>query len=350
MRTFCNLFYTVTSKVIIVLSLLILSWQLSTCFSANTVLYRENSTALKNVYSQWDNYNYETSVYLNTAVEEAIDNVMQYSLYYHRDSTDENTPILSADDNYRLICHEISSYRDFKFAIVNHTTGRIVSNIPDISYAEAGINVRSFFEGDESFLLAIRDAHNPYFESGSITDYNDYITKMSDSYRDTFDLYIYFGDNFCFLPGFEEFEETHNTVLSRVKEVTALSVVYIVIMAILFVLLLLLAGKNEVGGKVYPGLSDRLPNDLKLLLYIIVILSMAALYENSLYMAIRADNYDIWPSYSPDFYIARSHFSIIVNSSIILSAGCTLKRQYRLGTVFTNTYIYKFFFGYRDKK
>ena len=350
MKKFGNLLYTVISKTIIVLLLLFFSWQTSICLAENTVLYRENSTALKNVYHQWDNYDYKTSIYLHDAIEEAIKCVIEYSLYYHRDITDDNQTIVNADDNYKFIKGKISSYDNFTFAVVNHQTGRIVSNIEEINYKSSGLAIRSYFSDSGDHLIIIRDSHNPYYENGTITEYTEYVRELANTYDDNFDLYIYFGEGFSFDSCRDNYEKIHNSYLSRVKSGIFLSCVFIVIMGLLFLLLLLVTGKNEPGGKTYPGLSDRLPNDLKFLLYIVVLLSMGALYENSLYMAIRADSYDSWLTYSSNFYIVRSYVSVLVNVCIIMSAGCTVKRQYKLGTLITNTYIYKFFFERRDKK
>ena len=249
-----------------------------------------------------------------------------------------------------LITDKLALYKDFDFAVVNHTTGRIVSDISEINYQSSGVAVRRCFSGSEEFMLIIRNSHNPYYESGTITEYNDYVSRVSKSFSDNFDLYIYFGENFSFASEAENYEELHSSVLSRVKNVTAMAVVYILLALIVAIILILVSGKNEIGGKVYPGLSDSLPNDMKLLLFAIVIASMTWLYGNSLYMAIRAETYDMWPDFSAEFYIVRSYVVIVINTIISMIICCTLKRQYRLGTLFTNTYIYKIFFERRDKK
>ncbi len=350
MKRFLNLFYTMWSKVIIVAVLLMLMLGTSVCFSETTVLYRENETALKNVFTQWENYDYATSVYLSHAIEEAIDIVTEYSLYYHRDISNDAQVIVNADDNYKLIREKLSQYKDFHYAVVNHSSGRIVSDIDDLRYKDTGVDVRSFFKGSESNMLIIRDAHNPCFENGTMTDYTEYVREVAENYDDDFDLYIYFGEDFSFASKLQDYEKIHNNFLSRVRTVTVLSVIFIFIAAMFFVMLLIVSGKTEPGGKVYQGLSDRLPNDLKFLLYAIVLASMAALYENSIYMALRADSYDVWFSFSAEFYIFRSYIAILINVCILLSVGCTLKRQYRLGTLLTNTYIYQIFLKKSDRK
>ena len=72
MNRFLNLFYTMWSKIIIVFILLGLMLGAGMCFAQTIVLYRENDTALRNVYAQWDSSDYESSVFLSDSVEEAI--------------------------------------------------------------------------------------------------------------------------------------------------------------------------------------------------------------------------------------------------------------------------------------
>lgn len=348
MKRLSNLCYTIGAKIFLVLIIWFLSWQTSVCFAETTVLYLENDTALRNVWYQWENFDYRSSVYLQDEVEEAIDMVLEYCLYYHRDITDKNQTIISADEDYKRITDRLSSYKDFSFAVVNHTTGRIVSDIEEINYKKSGTAVRQFFSGREDCMLIIRNSHNPYYENGTTTEYNEYAINATMTYSDNFDLYIYFGEDFSFAAELEDYQAIHQRFLERVKTVTVMAAVYLLLVSAVFALLLIIAGKNEPSGKIYPGLSDRLPNDAKLLLFTIVIISMTALYENSLYMAQRADEYDIWPVFSSEFYIFRSYVAMIVNVSIIVCLGCTFKRQYKLGRLFTNTYIYKFFFEKHD--
>ena len=349
MKWLPNLFYTIWSKIIIVLLVMFFMLQTGICFADTTVMYRDNPTAVKNVLAQWDSYDYKTSEYLKTEIETAIDSVLQYSLYYRRDALSENHTIVNADDNYREITQELSSYKNFSFALVNHATNRIISNIPQINYKDSSIKVRKYFPEACDTLLIVRDARNPYFENGTMTDYNQYIAKLAESYNDSFDLYMYFGEDFSFVPNAESFEETHISTLARVKKSSRLSFIYIVIAAILFVFLLAVTGRHEPGGKIYPGISDTLANDTKLALFLIVILSMSALYENSLYMSLRAESVDLFLTYSSDFYIFRSYVALLVNSCIVMAACCTIRRQHKLGTLFTNTYIYQFFFAYKRK-
>jgi hypothetical protein len=347
MKWIPNLFYTIWSKILIVLLVMFFMLQTGICFADTTVMLRENPIAVRNVLAQWDSYDYKTSEFLKAEIERAIDSVLQYSLYYRRDTLSENQTIVNADDNYREITQLLSGYENFTFALVNHNTNRIISNIPKINYKDSSAKIRKYFPENSDSLLIVRDARTPYYENGTMTDYNQYIAELAENYDDNFDLYMYFGEDFSFISHAESFRQTHLSTLSRVRARTTLAFVYIAIAAVLFAFLLAVTGRHEPGGKIYPGISDTLANDTKLALFLVVIISMAALYENSLYMALRADTVDFVFTFSSDFYIFRSYVALLVNSCIIMAACCTIKRQHKLGTLFTNTYIYKFFFAYK---
>ena len=348
MKWIPNLFYTIWSKIFFVLLVMFMMLQTSICLADTTVMLRENPAAVKNALAQWDNYDYKTSEYLKSEIETAIDSVMQYSLYYRRDTVSDEQLIVNGDDNYRDIVDRLNAYDNFSFALVNHSTNLVISNIPKINYSKSSVNIRSYFPETSESLLIVRDAHNPYYETGTMTDYNQYISKLAESYEDNFDLYMYFGEDFSFVSDTEIFEETHTTTLARVKRSTRLSFVYIAIAILLFAFLLAVTGRYEAGGEIHPGISDTLANDIKLLLFSMIIMSMVTLYKNSLYMAVRAKTLDLFLSYSSDFYILRAYISLLISSCIIMAACCTVKRQYQLGTLFTNTYIYKLWFAYKD--
>ena len=348
MKWIPNLFYTIWSKIFIVLLVTFLMLLTGICMADSTVMLRENPTAVRNALAQWDDYNYKTSEYLKSEIETAIDSIMQYGLYYRRDTVNEDQFIVNGDDNYRDIVTRLDSYENFSFAIVNHSTNLVISNIPEINYLNSSVNIRSYFPETSEALLIVRDAHNPYYETGTMTNYNQYISKLAEEYEDNFDLYIYFGEDFSFVSDTEIFEETHITTLARVKKSTRLSFVYIAIAALLFAFLLAVTGRYEAGGEIRPGISDTLANDIKLLLFSMIIISMVTIYQNSLYMALKAESIGILPSYTSAFYISRSYIALLINSFIVMATCCTIKRQYQLGTLFTNTYIYKLWFAYKD--
>ena len=349
MKWIPNLLYTIWAKIIIVLLAMFCMLQAGVCLADSTIMLREDPIAVRNAINQWDQYDFATSEFLKSEIEIAIDSVLQYSLYYRRDAVNEDQNIVYADDNYREIANRLSSYENFDFAVINHATKKIISNIPEINYKDSSITVRKYFPSSCETLLIVRDAHNPFYENGTMTAYNHYVSKLSERYNDNFDLYIYFGEDFSFVGDTDSFEQAHLKSFARLEKSSRLAFVYIAITAVLFLLLLSVTGRHEAGGKIYPGISDTLANDCKLTLFTMVIASMATLYKNSLYMALRVETVDFFRSYSSDFYILRSYMALLISSCIIMAACCTILRQYKLGTLFTNTYIYKFFFEYYRK-
>lgn len=197
-------------------------------------------------------------------------------------------------------------------------------------------------------MLIVRDAGNPIFENGPLTDYVDFVSEEAKKYTDNFDIYISFGDNLEFAGNSEDFSHKHMEILSIVNGIFKGITVYLIIMLLIFVSLITVSGKRESVGKTYPALSDRLPNDLTFLLCLIIYLSMAALYENSLYMALRVthvENY--WLNRPPEFYIIRSNISMVLMIMTITTFSCTVKRQISCSTLLSNTYIYKVIKNYK---
>lgn len=116
-----NLLYTIWSKIFIVLMVTFFMLQTGICLADSTVMLRNNPVAVKNVFAQWDDYDYKTSEYLKSEIETAIDSILQYSLYYRRDTLSNDQFIVNGDDHYRDIVLKLESYENFSFALVNHT-------------------------------------------------------------------------------------------------------------------------------------------------------------------------------------------------------------------------------------
>lgn len=343
MKKLLNIFYIGAFKFFVVLALLLLSLQMSLCFSANIKLYKQNPAAMLNVFSQPEGFKYETSEFLKKEIKTAIDSVLQYSLYYHRSTPDTSPLTAKADDNYKEILNRFEGYKSFYFAVVNHDTERIISNLHSINLKSSGTAVRKYFPESEDFLMIIRNARTPYYVNGTMTDYTEYVTSLAETYSDDFDLYMFFGENFCFSGNEELYRQSHEATAAAAAGNFYKAVTTIAVIIPLAVVLFLICGKAHKGGRVYPGVTDKIPNDLKLLLYLIVYISMSALYENSIYMFLRAESLEFWINYSPEYYLLRSHISMLVSVCIILATGCTLKRQIRTGTLLSNTYLYKYY-------
>lgn len=414
-KRFLNIFFTTPSKAAVTALLIICSWLMNSEVVDILQLYRQDSTAVTNVLLQREDYDYKTSYFLTNEIETAIENVLEYSLNYHRndiskvDSSNEksaaeaitylaesfvknqyySTAFINAgfielipceesqshielagefftqsvcyeeirlkadnldlndfykratDEDYAAITGKLESYINFNFAVVNHNTNLIVSNIPSLNAKNSDVTVRRYF-GEDKNLLIVRDAKTPFFESGTMSEYVEFVSEQAKKYGDNFDVYISFGNNLEFAGDGENYSLRHTEALGKIGSDLKNTVVFLSIMLVLFIIILRVAGRREVAGKCYMSLSDRLPNDLKFLLYLIIYISMSALYENSLYMALRTSfTEDYWLNFSPEYYMLRSDISMVIMICIITSFACTIKRQLRCGTVISNSYIYK---------
>ena len=350
-KRFLNIFYTVHFKVLFVVLLMIFSWVMNSEFTELLSIYKQDRAALINVFIQWENFDYENSYFIKDSAETAIEDVLEYTLVYNRKALDLYTQYDNiATEEYNELISRLKSLRHFRYAVVNHKTDIIVSNIPELNARGPEANVRRYF-GDEKNLLIVRDAKSPIFENGTMVDYVEFVSEQAQKYPDDFDLYISFGDTMDFAGSSEEFSQKHNQVLLMVKSVFKNIIIYLIILFTLFVALISVAGQRELGGKTYLSLMDKLPNDIKIILYIIVYISLSALYENSLYMALQITNKaDFWFNYSADFYLARSNVSMVIMITIITVFACTLKRHIRCGTLISNTYIYKAVKNYKNKE
>lgn len=252
----------------------------------------------------------------------------------------------ATDEEYDAIVSHLNRLDSFYFAVVNHKTHIIISNIPSLNGQAPGVSVRSYFP--ESNLLILRESKSPYSESGTMVEYVSFAAEQAKNYTDNFDLYISFGDNLEFAGTGEDFAQRHEVAFGEIKESVFGILIYLAIIIILFALLLTVSGRHEKGGKIYPSLTDKMPNDINFLFCLVVALSMAALYENSISMFLRvSDIEDYWLSLSPKYYLIRSNICIVALFYDLTAFAGTLKRQIGCGTLISNTYIYKIIKSFR---
>lgn len=417
MKKFVNIFYTMQGKTIVTILILVCAWLMNSGLTNIFSLYDEDRTAVKNVLMQADDFDYQSSYFLQDEIEKAITDVLEYSLSYHRNGDIHESATISddaimylaegfvknktvnrifisesfillteceedlseveidgkfytqrvnydkiyssdasvdfgeiykraTDDDYDKIVSHLNALNSFSFAVVNHKNHVIISNIPSLNGQAPGVSVRSFFP--EGNLLIVRDAKTPYSESGTMVEYVSFVGEQAKNYTDNFDLYISFGDNMEFAGDSEKFSQRHEAVHNEIKDNLFGIVIFLFVIIILFAILLTVAGRREKGGKVYPSLTDNLPNDINLLFCLVVIISMVALYENSINMFLRAsDLEDYWFNLSPKYYLLRSHICIVVLFYDLTAFAGTLKRQIGCGTLISNTYIYRVIKNYK---
>lgn len=253
------------------------------------------------------------------------------------------------DDSYRETAEYIDSLKGVRYAVVNHKTDKIISNIDEIDQKSSGTSIRSCFGNNDKTLLIVRNAKNPCYESGTMSDYVDYVSECAQSYSEDFDLYLSFGDDFVFRNEISHYEKLHNEMYGKVISLFGDIIFFIGITLIVAIALFIVTGRSEKGGKIIPATLDRLPNDIRLILNLIIYVSLSALYENSVYMLLRSarTDGDYWLGISPEFYAIRANASFVIIICVIVATICTIKRQYKLGTLLTNTYIFNLINGFK---
>ena len=348
MTKYRNLFYTRAFKCIILILLSVLTWFNSGYITEMFLMQVTSRAAVENVFSQPFSFDYETSRYVQDEIENTIGCVMDYSLHYARDfSPDEDTSYESYDyymrlsnAGYKATVEYLGSLRGVNFAVVNHNTDRIISNIPEIHNSPNGREIRSFFASNEHHFIIIRNCSNPYYEQDSLPGYVDYVRKKASEYPDNCDLYISFTEGLCVREDTAYFENMHrefsDRVFSLIKKITAFSFAAI----FLICLLVRLSGRAEKGGKIIPSFSDQLPTDLLIFFLVAIICSAVALYQTSLYMLYKTSTIDGYGlGFRPETYAFRADVTLVVIVYILCTLFCKIKRQKHLGTLYSGSYI-----------
>lgn len=351
MKRFLNFFYTISFKLLLFILVILFSWLAGSQLLDALNLYVEDSISVQNVTVQWNDFDYESSKYLEHEIESTIENVITYCLKYHNEDEAAQTDgeMLDyyrrlSDEGYRETAEYLDSLSGVSFAVVNHDSNKIISNIVAINGKNSGTPIRSFFGHIDKTTLIVRNAKNPSFEAGTMSDYAEFVSECAMNYPVDFDLYISFGSDFVFRHDISYYENLHNEMKIRIYSVLGYALLYIFITVSLMSAIVILAGKSEKDSKIIPAALDKMPNDLHLILDVIIYFSLTALFENSIYMLLRSSfaDGDYWLGISPGFYAVRANCCIVIITCVILATACTIKRQYKMGTLLTNTYIYRF--------
>lgn len=357
MSKFCNLFYTLTFKAILFTLVTVFAWFSGSYTLQAFDLYFEDSVSYTNVMVQWNNFEYESSEYVRSEVETAIDNIISFyfdymdknekrslSYFGRKDIPLENYTHVIKDD-YKQSLEYLNSLEDVSFAIVNHNNKTIFSNIISLDGKSSGTHVRTFFGNNDSTVLIVRNAKNPYYEKGTMSEYVDYVSECAASHSDNFDLYICFGDDLLFRFDAGHYESLHTVMKEKIIGIYNPMILFSFLTIAVLSVLTILSGKSEKGGKISPAALDRTPNDLRFALHLIILISLVTVFDDYIYMlhlGFRSGG-DYFLGISPDFYKTIANICIVVLTYVILAMSCTIKRQSRLGTLFRNTYVYRIF-------
>lgn len=359
MKNFRSLFFTTPAKVIYSVILVILSCFIAECQIAYFDYYAEDNQSFLNAMSQLDSFNYETSQYFKNTVKTTVDDVIKLSMDYpevfEKNRTDGE--LLSyynsiGDSNFSNIYENLSSMKGFRFAIVNHTDRRIYSNIKEINQKSSDVNIRKYFGQEGPTLLIARSCHNPYFATDTFIYFAEDIRRTANKYDDNFDLYISFGTEESFEETRKHCEQLHFSMRRKIEKLNDTVILCVAATILVILILMTVTGKQEPKGKTYPSVMNRLPNDLIIFLYSVVLICLSSLYRTAISMIMSHGNEldEFWFTQSRDFYTGRVKFCIVLFICTATNLFGILKRQYKSGLLFKNTYIYSFIENVRKMK
>ncbi len=352
MKSFRSLFFTMPAKGIFCCLLLALSVFLAHCNIQYFNLYAEDKASFVNAITQIDYFNYESSYYFRSTVETTLENVTELAFEYEEifekgSSAEELLKHFGSIGNssFSDIYKNLSSMKGFRFAVVNHTRQKIYSNIPQINGKASDTDIKSYFVGEGKNQLIVRSCHNPYFATDSFITFAEHIRALAKKYGDNFDIYITFGSEESYAEAMAECEQLHKSMRSRIEKLNDTAAVCISALILVSAVLITVTGKQEPGGKTYPTVINRLPNDLIVILYGILLLCEISLYRTTSSMLISHGNEldEFWFTHSNEFYIIRICFCIVVFICAAVNLICILKRSYKTGQLTKNTYLYSFY-------
>lgn len=349
MKSFRSLFFTVPAKIIFSLILAVLSFFIAECQIAYFDYYAEDSVSFMNAMAQHDSFNYETSRYFKDTVKNTVRDVVKLSMDFPEafENDLDETELLNyyssiGNSSFAEICSNLSSLKGFRFAVVNHGKRKIYSNIDAINGKSSAENIQQYFGRPGKNLLIARSCKNPYFATDTFIDFAGAIRETAQRYNDDFDLYIYFGSTESYNEEAKRCEKLHFSMRRKIEKLNNTVAVSGAATLLVILLLMTVTGKHEPGGKTYPTVMNRLPNDLILLLYGIVLLCLSSLYRTAISMIMSYGNEldELWFAHSRDFYANRVKFCIVLFICIATNLFGILKRQYKMGQLFRNTYLY----------
>ncbi len=347
MKNFTSLFYIMPTKIVIFLLIFLFSFLFAETQVNFFALYNIDKTAFQNVMKQNSDYDFLTSVFYRHEIERSIDCVVELCM--------KHSEIFSLTDSERedYLSHTETSLNEtiaflkessgLTFALVNHDKKTVFSFDESLNGLDSNVQLREYFNGDETNLLIVRNCKSPYIESGTMQGFNEYIIDVAKDYEDDFDLYIFSGDSEDIRLKGEQCLKRHNRMLEKFEMQNTSSVIYSVVMIMLSALLVVVSGKSEPGGKIRPGETDKIYNDLLFCIFGIVLVCIASLFKTSLYMIIQINDVDpeFWLGIPVEFYLRRAKMCICIFIMTVVITLCSFKKQRHMGTLLTNTYVYK---------
>lgn len=242
------------------------------------------------------------------------------------------------DEDYNAVVSYIEKLNSVYYAVFDRENNRLVSNAPVSTNEEA----QNYFSSLENCLMVF-NSKSPYYVPGSLQNLFPVVQELSSEFSENFDLFVSFSGGLVFNDNCKGIESKYHEVYSVVAKRLILTAVFALFGIGLAVLLLRISGHREHKGAIKYALSDRLPNDLHILVHALIAASMLILTENSVYLILNPHLNTTWLTLSPEYFVIRAEVCSVIFVLFTLAAICCIKRHWLHKTLFTNTVIYKIF-------
>ena len=349
MKGFLTVFYTRPAKTVYLVVIIILSYFVGDCQVNYFEYFSADKESFINAIAQADSFDYTSSYYFKNTVKNTVESIvkltMEHPEAFSGEKTEEELTYYFESIGDRAFAKNIEVLKEVKglsFAVVNHSKGRVYSSLKEINGADSGVSVRKYFGESGENLLIARSCRNPYFATNSFIEFAENIRDCAKVYPDNFDLYIRFGTSDDLNSTAEECRQLHFEMRSKIEKLNDTVGIYIGCIALVALLMLIVTGKQEPKGKTYLTAMNRIPNDLLIVMYVVVIHCRVALYRTSATVIINhgMELETLWFMRSEEFYISRTKYCVMIFIYTVVNLLCVLKRAYKTGTLLSNSYTY----------
>ncbi len=250
------------------------------------------------------------------------------------------------DEDYNAVVEYLENMNSVHFAVFDREKNRLVSNITVSTNEEA----QKYFSSLKNCLMVF-NSKSPYYVPGSLQELFPVVQELSDEYEKNFDFFVAFSGGIVFNDECKNIENEYHQVFSVVSRRLAAAAILGAFGLFLAVVLFCLSGRREYNGGTKYALADRLPNDLHILVHLLIAASMLILTENSVYLILNPHLNTTWLTLSPGYLMLRAEVCIVIFVLFMLAAICCVKRHVLHKTLFSNTVIFKVISVFkRDKK
>lgn len=256
--------------------------------------------------------------------------------YYRKQYDDFIESRKRVDEDYNTVATYLDSLNSVQFAVFDHSKNRLVSNADVQTVDEA----QKHFSSLENCLMVF-DSKNPYYIPGSLQDLFPLVQEIAENYEQDFDIFVSFSGGIVFNEECKNIESEYNEIYALVAKHIAAAVILGAVGLFLSVILLRVSGRREFNGGTKYALSDKLPNELHILVHVLIAASMLILTENSVYLILNPHLNTTWLTIDSNYLMLRAEVCSSIFVLFTLAAICCIKRHVIHKTLISNTIIYK---------